>query len=228
MKRLGVTAVMMMAAVVGMGLAWVRELPAQVPGASGKPTVYVSDFELDVVAGKPGANAAPPPATAPSNTPGAPNAPKEEDPVKIGRRLVDLLSSNLVDALQKAGYSAQRLGRNQARPSSGVQIRGLFAEVDAENHWRRAVIRTAEDTGKLHVLVSVANLARPEQALYEIAPLPGNESKPGAVITLSSYVPLAKFEMDKDASEDSIKRTTARIVAEMEKLLNANPTALPK
>ena len=166
--------------------------------------------------------------TQPPAKPAAANANKEEDPVKLAAKLVDTFSANLVEALQKAGYPAQRQGRGQGRPSDGLQIRGVFAEIDKENHWRRAVIRTGTDSGKVQALVSIANLAKPEQALYEIAHLPGNENKPGAVITLSSYVPLEKFEIDKDANEDPIKKATARIVADLDKLLNANPAAVPQ
>lgn len=185
-----------------------------------KPTVYVSDFDLDVVPGK----FNPPPANQANQAAGK----KEEDPKKLASHLVDLVSTSLVVALREAGYSAQRLPRDQGRPSGGMQIRGIFAEVDKENHWRRAVIRSGSDTGKMQLLVSVANLARPEQALYEIAPLPGNENKPGAVITLSPYVPLEKFEINKDSGDDLIKKTASRVVADLSALLNANPAAVPQ
>jgi Domain of unknown function (DUF4410) len=209
---------------------------AQAPGS--KPTIYVSDFDLDVVPEKP-APSAPANTSAPSTQrPGTPakNAAdkkaadknKDEDPAKFAARLVDLVSTNLVQALQSVGYNAQRLGRNAGRPDNGLQIRGLFAEIDKENHWRRGVIHTADDSGRFQLLVSVANLTKPEQALYEIARLPGNENKPGAVITLSSYVPLEKFEIDKDVKEDQIKKAAARIASDVDKLLNANPAAVPK
>ena len=207
--------------------------PAQAQATSSKPSVYVSDFDLDVVPTK--LPPKPPAATPASSTPpsgqtarknAAPNANQDEDPAKFAAHLVDLVSTNLVQALQDAGFSAQRLGRNQGRPDSGVQIRGIFAEIDKENHWRRAVIRTTSDSAKIQLLVSIANLAKPEQALYEIAHLPGNENKPGAVITLSSYVPLEKFEIDRDANEDQIKKAAARIVSDLSKLLNANPAAV--
>jgi hypothetical protein len=102
----------------------------------------------------------------------------------------------------------------------------LFAEIDSENHWRRAVIRTAGDSGKMQALVSVGNLAKPDQALYEIANLPGNENKPGAVITLSPYVPLAKFDLSKDANEEVFKGIAPRIVSDLTTLLNNNPSAM--
>src|SRR5438874_8964645 len=120
------------AAFVLMGLASAPEIRGQITGAASKPTVYVSDFDLDVIPAKPGqaapASTAPAPAASAANKTTGQTAPKEEeDPIVVARRLRDLVSTNLVDALQKAGYPAQRLGRDQGRPASGVQIRGVFA-----------------------------------------------------------------------------------------------------
>lgn len=173
-----------------------------------KPAVYVADFEIDV-------------------QPPAAGVPKpEDDPRKQASRLVETMSTRVVAALQKAGYTATRLHHGDARPESGVRIGGLFAEVDKENHWRRAVIRTAADSGKIEALVSVANLSKPEQKLYEIAQLKGNEDKPGAVITLSPYVPLTKYELGKDATDDDFQKIAAKIVSDLTALLNANPAAM--
>jgi hypothetical protein len=185
--------------------------PAKVPQTNTpppKPTVYVSDFEIDVL----------PPSPATQRP--------EDDPQKNASRLVDLMSTKLIAALQKAGYAAVRMHAGDERPDKGVAIRGLFAEVDNENHWRRAVIRTATDSGKMEALVTVANLAKPDQALYEIAQLPGNEPKPGAVITLSPYVPLTKFDLSKDANEDVFQRIAPRVVNDLTDLLRANPAAI--
>src|SRR5712664_1614610 len=152
---------------------------AQAAGSSGeKPTVYVSDLELDAVPARAAPQAAPG-VSAPAPQPGAKKP--EDDPRKQASHIVELMSASLVAALQQAGYSAVRLHAGDGRPEKGVGIRGLFAEVDKENHWRRAVIRTASDSGKMQVIVSVVNLAKPEQALYEIAHLPGDENKSGAV-----------------------------------------------
>jgi hypothetical protein len=181
----------------------------QTPTAGPKPPVYVSDFQIDVL------------------PPSGPSAPKpQDDPQKLANYIVDLMSTKLVIALQKAGYSATRMHTGDARPDRGVQVRGLFAEVDNENHWRRAVIRTATDTGKIQALVVVANLSKPDQALYEIAHLPGNEDKPGAVITLSPYVPLTKYELNKDANEDVFRGIAARVVNDLTELLQRNPAAI--
>jgi len=196
--------------------------PPQLDAASDKPVVYVPDFQLDVLAADAGSHtstATPPPSS--------PEARKQaEEARKQASHIVDRMAANLIQALQKAGYTAVRLHSGDARPDHGVLIRGLFAEIDKENHWRRAVIRSASDSGKIQVLVSVANLNKPDQALYEIAHLPGNENKPGAVITLSPYVPLAKFDLDKDAPEEAFQKIAARVVSDLTALLNANPAAV--
>jgi hypothetical protein len=173
-----------------------------------KPPVYVSDFEIDVV-----------PSPAAAQTP-------ENDPRKAASQLVQWMSKSTVAALQKAGYTATRMHAGDARPGSGAQIRGLFAEVDSENHWRRAVIRDAQDSGKMEAFVAVANLAKPELALYEFAPLQGNVPGPGAVITLSPYVPLTKYDVSKDANEDAFRRIASQIVKDLTDLLQRNPFAI--
>jgi len=196
--------------------------PPQVAATSATmPAVYVSDFDLDVL-----------PANADGNTPTAiaPTAPQAaakqaEEARKLASRLVDRMAANLILALGKAGYIAVHLRPGDARPDEGLRILGVFAEVDNENHWRRAVIRSGSDSGKIQMLVTVANLTKPDQALYEIAHLPDNENKPGAVITLSPYVPLAKFDLEKDAPEEAFQKTAARIVNDVIALLDANPLA---
>jgi hypothetical protein len=189
-----------------------------------KVPVYVNNFELDVLPATPGQKLAAAAAGDASQL-GAKTEPP--DPAQQASRLVDLMATKLVAALENAGHPAQRLRPEDERPSNGVQIRGIFAEIDNENHWRRAVIRTGTDTGRMEAMVAVANLARPDQALYEIAHLPGNENKPGAVITLSPYVPLQKYDVDKDAGEDLFARVASRMVADLSDLLNRNPGALP-
>ena len=208
-------------------MAWTalrHEAQAATDGSPRRVPVYVTNFELDVVPLPPGQRS---PQAANPSQPGAPTEPPP-DPAKLASHLVDMMATNLVESLQKAGYPAQRLQPGQGRPGNGVQIRGIFAEVDAQNHWRRAVIRGGSETGAMNALVALANLARPEQALYEIAHLPGNANKPGAVITLSPYVPLEKFDINKNADEKAFAGIAVRVVADLDALLRNNPSALPE
>jgi hypothetical protein len=198
---------------------------AQASTSDSKPTVYVSDFEIDVAPKPAGtANRSPGGLAFAAQQPGRQN--QEEEARKRASQLVDWMSTKVMAALQKAGYPAVRMHRGDARPESGVQIRGLFAEIDSENHWRRAVIHSADEAGKMQALVAVANLSKPEQALYEVAQMPGNEPGPGAVITLSPYVPLTKFDVSKDAKEDVFQKIAPRIVDGLTALLTANPGAV--
>jgi len=75
--------------------------------------VYVSDFVIDVVPAQSGVHGG-------------------RRSAKSWRATSGADVTRLVVALQKAGYSATRMHAGDARPDSGVQIRGLFAEVDNE------------------------------------------------------------------------------------------------
>jgi hypothetical protein len=179
--------------------------------------VYVSDFELDALGSKEQKN--PPAGTT------APDTKKEDSPREQASKLVDFMSVTLVKELQKAGYTARRLRPGEARPAEGVGIQGVFAEPDEQNRLRRAVVGEGPGLGKMELFVGVSNLARPEQALYAAAD-PKSENKPGAVITVSSYAPVAKFEMEKNATEKTVKDTASTIVADLTQLLNANSAAV--
>jgi len=150
----------------------------------------------------------------------------ENDPQKLANHIVELMSTKLLIALQKAGYPAARMRGGDARPDSGVQIRGLFAEVDNENHWRRAIIRTATDSGKIQALVAVANLAKPDQnAVTKSRTCLEMKTSPEAVITLSPYVPLTKYELSKDANEEVFRGIAVRVVNDLTNCCKRNPAA---
>src|SRR5258706_717809 len=84
-----------------------------------KPTVYVSDFEIDVL------------------PPEAGQGKPEDDPRRLAARLGELMSTKLVAALRKGGYTAARLHRGDARPDTGLPSRGVSPELHAENDTRR-------------------------------------------------------------------------------------------
>jgi hypothetical protein len=55
---------------------------------------------------------------------------------------------------------------------------------------------------------------------------PNNDARHGPVITVTSFSPVARFEMDKNPSDDDLKKITADIVMGLSALLRANPTAV--
>ena len=206
--------------------------------------VYVSDFELEVpsgVAEKTGAAAKTVP-TVPLGPAAQPDgraqsdANKADGPAEQAARIVDFMSSALVKELQKAGYTARRMRPGDARPDEGIGIKGVFAVPDAENHLRRAVVGAGSSVGKVELFVGVGNLARPDQPLYSVVDpkvanldpkiADNNEKEPGAIITVSAYAPVAKFEMPKSLTENNVKDTASAIVADLTLLLNSNVAAV--
>ena len=187
--------------------------------------VYVSDFELDVLAGADG-KASPAVTPAPAAQPDARDVKKEDSPAEQASKLVDLLSSTLVKQLEKAGYTARRMRPGEARPDEGIRILGVFAEPDEQNRLRRAVIGNGVSVGKMALFVEISNLARPDQPLYALADPKTNDDKQGPVITVSAYAPVAKFEMPKNVTDKAVEDTASKIVAGLSILLGANVAAV--
>jgi hypothetical protein len=199
-----------------------------VPQASQIP-VYVSDFELPALA-----PAAPPSSAAagPAKNPNTSARPADASPVVYSegdlagiqaRRMIDFFSSTLIKTLQKSGYSALR--QTGALPESGVLLRGVFAEPGPKNMIRRALLGTVSPSPKFLLYVGTFNLGRPDQPLYELAPTQAGEANYGPVITMNSYLPLSKYELDKNPSEDDVQKICAKAVASLTALLKSNPDA---
>ena len=151
--------------------------------------------------------------------------PSEDSPRAQAAKLVDLTATTLVKALEQQGYSARRLRNGASAPDSGVVIRGVFAQVDPEFGIRRAVIGGVATDPKMLLFVGVGNLAKPEQAVYAvISPQPADNI--GPLISVSAYAPIGRYELDRDPSEELLRRTGTNIAGDLTLLLNANPLAL--
>ena len=138
--------------------------------------------------------------------------------------LVNAMSENLVKALEKAGYTVHRQRAGEAAPQAGLRIRGVFAEPDEQNRIRRVVVGGDSTTPKMLLYVGVDDLTRPEQPLYEVAKPPNNDAIHGPVITVTSFSPVVRFELNKNLSDDDLKKIAGDIVADLNELLRANPT----
>ncbi len=214
---------------------------------TGSKVVYVSDFDLDVVrrrAEKNSSRAAV--ETAPEEASGASSnatptssssktsrssasarpadSPTDDTASERANALVTAMSENLLRTLGKAGYTVHRFRPGEALPQAGLRIRGVFAEPDEGNRIRRLLVGSDSTVPKMLLYVGVDDLARPEQPLYELAKPPINDGKHGPVITVTSYSPVARFEMDKNPSDEDIKRVATDIVSDLSALLHANHT----
>jgi len=186
--------------------------------------LFITDFDLPVVpATKPSTPAAPPNAAKKTSN-GPPSLYQESDtPSEQARLLVDFFSKTLLQSLQNSKFTSAK--QPSERPSSGVLIRGVFAEPDALNRIRRALMGSDAPGGKFFLYVGIFNLARPDAPLYDHAPVQDPDPRYGPVITPNNYIPLAKFEIAKDPSEEDIRKICAQIVVNLTALLTKNAAA---
>jgi len=139
------------------------------------------------------------------------------------RRLMDFFSETLLQILHEKGYNATRArGQN---PSSGAILRGVFAEPDEKNRVRRSLLGGTSVNPRFLLYVGIFNLARPDQPLYQLAQEQPGGNQFGPVITLNNYIPLAKYELDKNPSDDDVRQICTQIAASLTALLAANPSA---
>jgi len=171
-------------------------------------TVYVRDFELDADNVKTDSG------MVGNIRPGLierPSKRAERDPEAQAKKLVDTVSKSLIKDLEKAGYKTERLGLNDPVPASGALLSGVFTEVDEGNRLHRAVLGFGSGSAKMELYVTLSDLAHPEKPLYNVTQDDTSGKKPGAVITLNPYVAAAKFVMEKNAPEKTVKKTASQI-----------------
>ena len=217
--------------------------------------IYVSDFDLDVLSIKKPLRPAPRtpsrstpsrPSTSSSTWSGVPrrttsSAPAsassqassasddgaaEETPADRANALINAVSENLIDALTQAGYDARRLPGGSPLPKAGLRLRGVFAEADERNRARRLLIGGEPVGSSVILFVGVNNLTRPEQPLYLLADPPAPDPRHGPVITVTSYVPAARYELSREPSDDELKKIAANIAVSLTALVNANRLSL--
>jgi hypothetical protein len=191
--------------------------------------IYVSDFELPTLPPTAPSNPAsgvagksPKPATRAADAP--PLVYDDSDVASVrARKLIDFFSSTLIKTLQNNGYTAARL--SGALPENGVLLQGVFSESGPQNRIRRALLGSVSPSPKFLLYVGTFNLARPDQPLYEMATDQPGEANYGPIITMNSYIPMTKYELDKNPSEDEVQKICAKVVASLTTLLNSNPDA---
>jgi hypothetical protein len=193
--------------------------------------VFVSDFELFAVGGVARRSSSPAPtkkpATSGTKDPPPPVLEEAEAPAQQARQLMDLFSDTLLESLQKAGYRAVRrvASGGTSGAGKGVALRGVFAEPDDLNRIRRAILGSGAPGAKFLLYVGSFNLSRPDQPLYLLAPVQSADSRYGPVITPNAYVPMVKYEVPKNPTEEDVRKVCDDMVRNLTALLSANPAA---
>src|SRR5215469_2303962 len=161
--------------------------------------IWVGDLELDSI----GPKLKTPARTVEAPQGRTPESPPVYDDAAVpsaqARRLTEFFTASLLQAFSKKGLSAARAGGNQG--TAGALIRGVFTEPDMRNRIRRAMLGGGSPNPRFFLYVGIFNLARQEQGLYQLAPTQSPNDRYGPVITLNTYVPLVKYELDKNPSE---------------------------
>ena len=82
--------------------------------------------------------------------------------------------------------------------------------------WRLLFQGFGSGEAKMQLYVTLTDLAAPQKPLYEAADKGDSGKKIGAAITMNPYVAAAKFVMEKNAPEKTVKKTAAEIAKEVE------------
>lgn len=191
--------------------------------------VYVSLFDINAALGKEPAATAQVPAPQKSQ-PGArasgesPHVLQDaETSSKQAERLKTFFGDALVQALRKSGFPATLQGNTH--PEKGVLLKGVFAEVDSQNHNCLAILGGTNSAPKFVLYVGVYNLARPDQPLYRVMTMENCDAHYGPVISLNNYIPMDEYEVSKTPTEDEVRKICAHVAANLKALLSVNPAA---
>ena len=105
-------------------------------------------------------------------------------------------------------------------------LRGVFAETDGKNRIRRAVLGAGSTNPQLLLYVGTFNLKSPDQPLYQPGVVQEVDRRYGPVITLNAYIPLDKFQVAKNPTDEEVQKVCTQIAQNLKKLLEVNKEAL--
>ncbi len=198
------------------------ESPQPSPTPERSRVVYITDFELDSVALSADSNQAASSAPqASDSTPSASNSPRTNPSSIRAQRIVKLMSDELAKDFRKSGYTAKLLRPSDPRPDDGFLITGIFAQVGPDNRLRRAVLGSSQEGEAMQLYVAVQDFTRFTPPLYQPVHTETNAANGGAAIQLNPNTDPAKFSVEPDLSDKTVKQTAQRIATELSKRINA-------
>ena len=147
------------------------------------------------------------------------------NPAEELHELSDLLANSLVSDLKKKNLPAQRLDASAAKPTQGWLVRGAFLEIASGNRLQKAVIGFGAGNSDAELYVGVTDLGAPagKQDLLDFnVNATGDKTPGGGVATAVTHTPYgmaAKFVLERDASENDVKRAAQTLADKLEKLV---------
>lgn len=199
--------------------------PAEQPSAA--PTiVYVQDFELEVA----------PKADSQTILPGRGPVRSilgelrgdDQDPAERAHKMVNLMSTTLVEDLTEKGLRAERLLPGAPLPAEGWLVRGVVTELDEGNRVRKAVIGFGAGKSELTLNVGFVDLAKDaSQPFYTFEASNNSGDMPGgAAMKMNPYAMAAKFVMSRNADDREVQHTAETIALQLTERLTS-PAATP-
>jgi hypothetical protein len=204
--------------------------PPQPPKPKIPKIIYVSDFDIDFVTPEetPKADSsegAPPKGSAPlvpahQAKLSTDHPPKWNDPAARAQHIIGLIATGVVDGVSERHLPARRLFAGDPLPTEGVLIRGVFVETAAK-HFRRAAVGSAPMPGaQMLLLITLTDLAFPDQPLYHFAKDDGSFPGPGALIALNPRLTIIKFDVDRSLSDKVVSKTASQVAKEISIRIN--------
>jgi hypothetical protein len=106
-----------------------------------------------------------------------------------------------------------------------VLLKGVFAEVDSQNHNCLAILGATNPASSFVLYVGAYNLARPDQPLYRVMTMENCDAQFGPLISLNNFIPMEKYEVSKSPTEDEVRKVCGQVVANLRALLSVNAAA---
>jgi hypothetical protein len=197
------------------------------PGAP--RTVYVADFKLDAATIKtdPGIGGVPDQVQQSGGLLARLSQRRLRQPAISGspedkaRQIVDVMAEDLVKSLRDKGLAAERIGAVPGSlPKDGWLIQGSFTDVDEGNRLERSAIGFGLGSTQMQIQVGVSDLASPQPTtpFIRFGTVKDPSMMPGAAY--NPYALAVKFHLQKQATEDDIRKTADLIVDELAKYKN--------
>jgi hypothetical protein len=140
------------------------------------------------------------------------------DASERARQIVETTAESLTQALRAKGIAAQRLRKTAENlPREGWLVQGYFTEVDEGNRLKRAVIGFGRGATSMDLQVAISDLASsdPGAAFAVFGTAKDPNRIPGALVAMNPYVAVAKFVLQKNATERDIKKTAEQIAEQI-------------
>lgn len=140
--------------------------------------------------------------------------PGKDSPQQQAARIVSQMTDELIRQFSQQGLPASRWQPGISMPQPSWLVQGMFTEVGKGSRIGRAVIGFGRHASRMDIQLQVSDLslAPPISPFLYLGTAKDPSKLPGAIVTRNPYVAVAKFALDKQATEQDIEQTAQAIV----------------